>query len=340
MANISLLTIHWGLSYGAIMQTYATVKLLEQKGHKVSVINLIHPSMRHFYFKLRSWLLLVMDCQFNLFKKRHFSNLTSKMYKIENEQLPDTDIFVVGSDQVWNRDLTSSLSLAFFVNFNNGAKRISLSSSFGKSKWEEDEHYTNTIKELLLRFDAVSVREDTGSHILLNTFGIESTWLIDPTLAYGQYDELLLDDRQRNDIYTFFVSNSSEYRNCANRIGRELGLPLFKHSKYSYYFKNSPQHWITYIKNASVVITDSFHGVAFSIIFNKQFFVLWGEESKSTRITSLLNLLGLGDRYIKSEDDYLARKDDLHRQIDYEAVNRILAAERCKYDEYLSQYIQ
>ena len=341
MANISLLTIHWGLSYGAVMQTYATVKLLEQKGHKVSVINLIHPSMRRFYFKLRSWLLLVMDLQFLVFKKRYFSHLTSKMYKIERKRLPkDIDYFVIGADQVWNRDLTSPIDLSFFVNFNENIKRVSLASSFGKDNWNEDENYTKAIKSLLLKFNALSVREDTGHSILKNVFELDSACLVDPTLAYGEFDELLVDDRIRNDIYTFFVSRSSEYGECADLISRELNLPLFKHTKYSFYFKNSPRNWLTYIRNASAVITDSFHGVVFSIIFKKQFFCLWGERSKSTRVTSLLNLLGLKDRYIESVEDYMGRKEQIHSSIDYTEVDKVLMVERAKFHDFVGRYIK
>lgn len=340
MARINLLTIHWGLSYGAVLQTYASVRLLESKGHKVSVVNLIHPSRKRFYTKLRSWLLLVMDLQFSKFKKRYFTGLTSKMYSLGAEEIPDADYVVIGADQVWNRDLTTPIDLAFFVNFSDRVKKLSLASSFGKAVWDEDERYTQKIKGLLSKFEAVSVREDTGRELLHKTFGLESTLLIDPTLAYGEFDELLLSDKNRKDIYTFFVNRYSGYDECVDLISEEHQLPVFRHTKFSFYLKNSPSHWLTYIRNASVVITDSFHGVAFSIMFKKPFYVLWGESSKSTRITSLLNILGLGDRYIRSVEDYVARKNEFSHTIDYSTVDEILSVERKKFEDYICSHIE
>ena len=339
MSKVKLLTIHWGLSYGAVMQTYATCKILEKLGHQVSVINLIHPKMRKFYTQLRSYLLFITDVQFGLFKKKYFKNLTEKKYFIDRNAIIDADYIIVGSDQVWNRDLTGPIDLSFFVDFEENIPKISLASSFGKTNWTENQCYTEKVKMLLAQFKHLSVREDSGREILENVFNLKSTVLIDPTLAYGYYDDLILNNKQVQSIYTFFIQRRDVNQEITNYISEDLCLPIFRHSRISHYLKNTPRNWLTYIYNSKLVITDSFHGVVFSIIFKKQFVALCAEESKFSRIKNLLDILGLTDRVVYSIEDYENRKDKINRKIKYDEVESILTEEREKFYEYVRHSI-
>ncbi|MBO5172488.1 MAG: polysaccharide pyruvyl transferase family protein [Bacteroidaceae bacterium] len=338
MARIKLLTIHWGQSYGAVMQTYATSKLLEKYGHNVTVINIINPRLKWLYTKLRAFLCIIIGYQFLRFKKRYFPNLTSRRYSLKSTNLNDVDYVVVGSDQVWNRDITTPMDLQFFLK-DCCVKKVSLSSSFGKNVWTEDSEYTLQVKELLNSFDALSVREYSGKEILEKTFGIESTVLVDPTLAYGNFEDLVLDNNPKKHIYTFFVNQISNYEKIVNEISAQTGLDVFRHTKFSYYLKNGPRHWLTYIKNSSCVITDSFHGVAFSIIFKKDFYVLCGEANKFDRVLNLLSLLGLEDRYISSIEEYEKKKNSIC-EINYEAVFHKLSVEQKRYGDFIQRYIK
>ena len=117
MAKINLLTIHYGRCYGAVMQTYATCRLLEEAGHDVTVINIVHPRLKNHYKSFRKLSGIITEWQFYIFKKRYFSKMTSKTYSIDNQKLPDADYTIVGSDQVWNRDITGDFGNAFFLDF-------------------------------------------------------------------------------------------------------------------------------------------------------------------------------------------------------------------------------
>lgn len=340
MAKINLLTIHWGRSYGAVMQTYATSKLLEKNGHDVTVINIIHPKEKRFYKRFRSLYYLFIDFQFYCFKHRFFPKLTSKMYGLVSAKLPSSDYIVIGSDQVWNRSITCPMDMAYYVDFDEKVKKVSLASSFGKSDWNEDAEYTRVVKKCLDNFNAISVRERSGKEILSDVFGMESTVLIDPTLAYADFEGLVLDKRKKKQIFTFlFGGNKQETKDIVKAISNDLDLPVFRHSKLSYYLNNGPRKWLTNIRNSSYVITDSFHGLAFCLIFKKEFFVLCADEKKFTRLKSLLDLLGLQNRYIESLDDYQQRKLMLLESIDYSSVNSILQNEQNKYNHFIQQYI-
>lgn len=339
MAKINLLTIHWGRSYGAIFQTYATAKLLEESGHKVTVVNLLHPRLKYYFLRLRAWFYLIMDLQFAIFKTRYFTKLTKRMYGFSANKIPFADYIVIGSDQVWNKDITSPMDLHYYIDFNDNIKKVSLASSFGKSEWTEDEKYTNHVKSLFHKFDAISVREETGQKILKNNFEVNSTLLIDPTLAYANFDNLVLNNKNKNQIFTFLFSSSEQSKQIVNAISKEKSLPVFKFNKFTFYLQNGPRHWLTRIKNSQIVITDSFHGLAFSLIFQKEFFVLCADTKKFTRLESLLKLLNLEHRFIRSLDDFNNRKKQLELPIDYTKVQQVLSIEQNKYKEFIKNNI-
>ena len=341
MAKINLLTIHYGRCYGAVMQTYATCRLLEEAGHDVCVINLIHPKLRKMYRKIGNMKQLVKEWQFYRFKKDFFSKMTAKTYSIKEQELPDADYTIVGSDQVWNRDITGLFDKTFYLDFvPQGQKRVALCSSFGKAVWSEDEKYTNELKKEFEKFHAISIREKSGIDIMKNTFGIEATNLQDPTLSYGDFEGLVLNRKEKNQIFTFLLNKSSEANAKAAFISKELLTPLYKNSRKNLYLLSGPRHWLTNIFNSKYVITDSFHGLALSILFHKQFFVFCADPKKFTRLQSVLELLDLQDRFIQSKEDFANRKEQLMQPIDYKSVDVILKREQEKSRDYILRNIK
>ncbi|MBR5781895.1 MAG: polysaccharide pyruvyl transferase family protein [Bacteroidales bacterium] len=339
MAKVNLLTIHYGKCYGAVMQTYATCKMLENAGHTVNVINIINPKQKGNWKKFQYWKDCVRELQFWVFKKKYFSKLTNKSYSIKDISLPESDITVVGSDQVWNRDITGCFGFSFFLDFVDDQPKLALSSSLGKEKWTEDKDYSDQVKKLLSQFKAISVRESSGVQLLNDIFGINAIQLPDPTIGYGCFENLLLNNKTLHHVYPFLLINDAMAIEKAKHIANSIGLPLFKHTTFSCRLQNGPRHWLTRIKNSDYIITDSFHGLALSIIFNKQFFVFCASETKFTRLRSLLKLLSLEERYIESIEDFEKRKDILLNPIDYVQVNHILQSEQSRYKSFIQQYL-
>lgn len=340
MAKINLLTIHYGKCYGAVMQTYATCKLLEEQGHIVRVINIINPSQKRGNYHLSYWKDSIREFQFWLFKKRYFSQMTNKGYSICEIKLPESDVTVVGSDQVWNKDITGCFNGTFFLDFvAENENKVALSSSFGKELWCETDDYTNDVKKYLASFSAISVREYSGVQILKTKFDIEAINLLDPTLAYGKFCNLVLNKKRRKQIFLFLLKRSEDALKRASFISKDINVPLFSHTRFTSRFMNGPRHWLTRIFNSDYIITDSFHGLALSIIFQKQFFVFCADEKKFTRLYSLLKLLGLENRYIPSIEYYQKNRDILLEPIDYAKVNQILAMERNKYNAFIKESI-
>lgn len=339
MAKVNLLTIHFGQCFGAVLQTYSTCCLLEQAGHSVVVINLIDPNQRGNYKRISYWKNSFREFQFWIFKKKYFSKLTNKAYTIQDISLPEADYTIVGSDQVWNRDITGGFGKTFFLDFVYKQPKIALSSSFGKSIWLEDQQYTTEVKELLKQFKVISVRENSGVDILHDIFNLRAINLPDPTIGYGKFDDLLLNNKPIRKIYPFLLVPNYKAMEIVTCISHELDMPILKLNKFKLKFCNGPRAWLTRIKNADYIITDSFHGLALSVIFNKQFYVLCADEKKFTRLKSLLQILSLDDRFILSCEDFIERKEMLTRPINYNKVNEILYNLKRSYSEFICRFI-
>lgn len=340
MAKINLLTIHYGRCFGAVMQTYATCRLLEEAGHEVTVINIVHPRLKRIYTSLNNIKNIINEWQFYRFKKNYFSKMTVKTYSISEQKLPEADYTIVGSDQVWNRDITGIFGKTFYLDFvPENQKRVAFCSSFGKAIWDENEEFTNEIKKEFNRFHAISVREKSGVKIIKDTFGLESVNLQDPTIGYGNFESLTLNSKRQNCIFTFLLNQSLEAKEKAQFISKEMGIPLYKKSRLRLYLLNGPRHWLTNIKNCKYIITDSFHGLALSILFKKHFFVFCADPKKFTRLESLLSLLGLRGRFVESKMDFNNRKEELLKPIDYDKVEELLSIEKDKFKDFISKNI-
>lgn len=333
MAKINLLTIHWGLSYGGTMQTYATLKTLRNLGHDVTLINLVHPNLkeRKVKFTPKGLLNEVRTLQFVLFRFLHFGKRTKKMYYLNPNYIPEADYTVVGSDQVWNSDITTKIKLSYFLDFAKKTKRLSYASSFGKYEWEEDKEYTTKVKSELTDFKAISVRDESGVKICKDVFGLNAIQLLDPTLMHSDYSELVNKNKHIKEIFAFLLNGKSEENvNICKMVSEELGIPVYHPSRIQKYFGCSPIAWLNRIKNSSFIITDSFHGLALSILFRKQFLVVCADKNKFARLHSLLHLIHYENRHVLSTQDLTSRKEIIFSQIDYEIVDVILTNEREK----------
>lgn len=322
------------------MQTYATLKTLRALGHKVTLINLVHPKIRKKQVKLTPGYLLgnIRNLQFSIFRLFHFGKQTKIMYSLDSSLIPKADYTIVGSDQVWNSDITTVIKDAYFLGFAKDTQRLSYASSFGKYEWEEDEQYTARIKEELSGFKAVSVRETTGISICKDFFGVDAIQLLDPTLFCVDYSELVRRNRPLKQIFPFLLINKSiENDKICSLVSNELAIPLYQQNRFQRIFGRSPKNWLRLMKNSAFIITDSFHGLAFSLLFHKQFLVVCADKKKFARLQSLLSLVRLEDRYIQSFEDLERRRSIIKNQIDYASVDTFLEVEREKTRKFLNK---
>lgn len=217
------------------------------------------------------------------------------------------DAVIVGSDQAW-RPMYSPNIENFFLDFLEGGniKRIAYASSFGVDEWEFTEEQTERCAVLAKKFDAISVREDSGVELCRKYLGVDASQMPDPTLLLGKanYMQLIGTDRLTNNyqgIFTYFLDKTLDKEALAQQFSERLNEPVYscqaKHTlsddvngAVEDYTMPDVRDWLAGFANARFVLTDSYHGGVFSILFNKPFFILKNTERGQARIESLLKL--------------------------------------------------
>ncbi|MCK5129868.1 MAG: polysaccharide pyruvyl transferase family protein [Clostridiales bacterium] len=310
--KIGTITFHWGTNYGATLQAYALQQYLLSQGYDTEIIDYKPRKVRQYEmlwtFVRRDFKRLIKLRKFNIFRK-FFLSLSKRTY-YTNKQLVNLcqhyDTYITGSDQVWNVAFTDHAegkpTLSYYLNFaDKNKKRVSYATSFGTN--ELPDKIKSLVVSDLEQFDAISVREATGKGII-EDMGFDATITLDPTLLLKEndYNKLLVGVKTKN-TYPLFSYILHDNQSFAHELKDHVYSTYFD-SKQDAKYENEPisiPEWLYNIKNAKLVLTNSFHGVIFSILFHKKFIVVPVEGSDmNDRIITLLNYVGLSDRLITS----------------------------------------
>lgn len=336
--KVSIVTYHWEDNYGATMQAYATYRAIKELGHTPEFIDLrlpYSPSIKaRIVFGLKR-------LRFNLFRRKHFKNLTEHVYwSIEElrKNPPKSDCYLVGSDQTWNPQIGKALLPAFFLTFgNDSVRRISYATSIGLNEWEESQYITNTeISEALKKFHRILLREDSAIRIAREVFGAEATQVIDPVLLFPGYPELTGEIRPTKEVVTYKLINDEGFYDMAKAVADSMSLPIrsigsVRNPKgYRASYPESVKNWIRRIAGASLVLTDSFHGTVISILYHRPFVVYIGNPNRITRIVSLLMQLGLSERILTRNSSIEEFNHMASMPIDWHCVDEKLAKLRAE----------
>ena len=349
MKTVSFITIHVGFNFGSVLQSIATAEVIKKVGGSPLLINYVpsRVTYRRYFKNIKSLICLLkkilMFPNFILNKYVYFSYL-KKYCKLSRciydgddffALCPKSDIYLVGSDQVWNSTYNEGVNKRYFFDgFPDNTQKISFASSFGKTKLDEVEF--DEIKQMLQSFKAISVREKSAKN-LLDKMGIRSTQVLAPTfMLKGEEWKNFMSKRLVNEDYIlvylpYNIIDKELIYHSVRRISRRKNLKVvafswdFHKDRYAdktmYY--SSPGDFLSLMYNASFVMTNSFHGTAFSVNLNKQFFV-YHPSGFSTRILSILELTGLEYRLLSD----LITDEQIEKVIDYVPVNQILNIER------------
>lgn len=348
--KVKVLTFHCALSYGAVLQAYALCRVMKDLGADVEIVNFrpyvltrfpatLRMARRFKVATLREWKL------FGRFERDHLpvSSRRTTTLKALRECSSDDSLYVVGSDQVWNPDITKEFRDAYFLG-GVGEKKISYAASFGNDDWEYTPEITDSVARQLNEFSDISVREIQGQEICWRKFKIKASLVLDPTLLLNDYSELITKNVSASgNVVCYILNVKQNITKAAKLIGgivhKEpvcLAEPCGKEIDCIRY--PSVETWLSYMRNASFVITDSFHGLTFSLLFNKQFLVVAGNIRRLSRVTSLLSLLGLEDRMFVSFEE-MCQKEPWLRPIDYAAVNSAIASLRESSFSFLQRHV-
>ena len=359
MKKISIITLHRVFNYGSVLQAYATQEILKKHKAETEIIDYIPKNWQtgHLLFNisrkngfikdtiyglLRAGSVFLKQKTFWKFLRRNLNMTKSyKSYEELCKNPPEADIYCTGSDQVWNSGYCK-MDKSFFLQFGDkNIKRIAYAASIGNTELEKEEE--QIISEYLKDYSHISVREDSAVAILEN-MGYKSTCVIDPTLQFEKENWVkLASKRLIKEKYLVLMLLYNEDNNAtqiARKIADEKGLKLVKISWEMIKPKNVDilmthrpvEDFLSLIYHADFIVTNSFHGLAFSINLNKQFVAIKRNEYNS-RLENLLKLTGLEKRLI--DVDY--NKEITDELIDYTTINKILETEREKAHRFLEE---
>jgi hypothetical protein len=371
MSSVGVITFHFSSNYGAILQAYALQEVLKDMGYVAELIDYRDDGfqmvsfsrlrkVRHFvWHKVVKRALVGTERQrkTELFREKYL-RLSAREYH-SSETLcfdpPQYDVYITGSDQVWNPRIHNNDSSYFLTFVPEGKKRISYAASFGVTRIPEK--LISKCAKWLKEIDHISTREFEGKQLIEQLTGRNAVITLDPTL--------LLDDEQwrqiaipykhpREYILCYHMPGDKEVTKCIDRIARRIsaltGWDVINIGQKAYMrldprrysvFDAGPAEFVGLIENASFVVTNSFHGTAFSINYKKPFLApinpaLSPERALSSRITSLLQIVELEARLVPVGKPIAGSLYDI-LHLDYEPVERLLQRERRKSLEFLEE---
>lgn len=352
--KVAIITQPLLLNYGGILQNYALQQILKILGHTPITIDhsLKYSRIRWLLGRIKSLLLFhypnskIKYPKYgrlgnNNFKKFIRTNITAT-HPI-GHQIPSAiiskyniDACIVGSDQIWRPCYNQQNLYNMFLDFipkSSIIKRISYAASFGTDNWEYNINQQQICKDLISKFDAISVREQSAINICQHYFDVSAIQVLDPTLLLpsNNYLNLCKNIKKKQDKYIFYyiLDYSKEKNNIVQSFALKHGLNIISRSAHeSVSEQDSIEEWLSLFRDAQYVITDSFHGTVFSIIFQKDFYTIPNQSRGQSRIESLLTQLNLQSRIIHNEEFYL-------NSIDWEDVDAKLSNLQAKSISFL-----
>lgn len=348
--KILTITCHDVYNTGASLQAYALMKYLQNQGHEVKIIDykpeyLSHhysfsyiPNKRYDVFPIKYLYLLSKlpgrinsylagrKQNFDAFKKNYLK-VTEHMFKSNEElkkQCPKADVVIAGSDQIWNPLFQNGKDKAFYLDFvADGTKKVSYAASMVVTKLDETQK--TFVKTMLQDFDKISVREKSATDVLKD-MGISAVAVMDPVFLLDSsiWNKLIENEDEickQPYLFLYDFENDSNLKQFAERLAEKNNLKIisFFDDKNRHVKAAGPIQFLKLIKGADYILSNSFHATAFSVIFEKDFFVFKRKENLNSRMKELLEGIDLTDREIEPGQ---AIKD--MPSIDYLKVNSLL----------------
>ncbi len=356
--KVGIVTIVDYTNYGNRLQNYAVFHML-QKYFNVDAITLT--SNKNKSFENGNYVLWVKNyiakkiCVFPVIAEKKFGNnimrwtnfckwtkknIPTKIY-YECEHLPENlnekyDFFIAGSDQIWNYNFASKKFYDYFLKFSDKSKNIALSASIGISNIPKE--WENIYKEGLNNFSNISIRENEGKMIIKDLIEEDVPVLIDPTLMLTKEEWEKVSKKPRVDINKPYILKyylGDKQDDNIEKWAMDNGYQIYEllNEEISELYSAGPGEFISLIKNADLVCSDSFHCIVFSIIFSRPFIVYSrkGNCNMISRLQTLLDLFGFQNRW----DSVIEEKNYLN--CDFSNVQTILIREKKRVINYLEQ---
>lgn len=348
--KIGIFTLPFRFGYGGFMQAYALQTVLERMGHQVEIVQLRqgyyelpHGLKALVVYAKRALFKVLKLSNTPVFAEKQYNAewpiLTAQVHQFINDNIhlrevnsfnelkeSDYDVLVVGSDQVWRPAYCDVKN--YFLRFAEhwDVKRIAYAASFGTSEEEYSDDLLSICKPLAHKFDAISVREKSGVALCQTYFDIEATHVLDPTLLLKREDYEEIVKRSSTSphdgkLFSYILDECQWKKDVVSSVSKKLHIKPYsikvcgdrRSLSLEERIQPSVEEWLRAFIDAEYVITDSFHGCVFSILFHKPFVVCGNKKRGIDRFYSLLNLLDLKERLVTDAmnlDELITKEND------------------------------
>lgn len=342
--KIGIITFHHIDNYGATLQAYALHKFLKQQGYDVEIID--YRPLKAIKYYTRGLSPIKKGFSFN---KRAFGNI-ARAWKMRQFLLSQTklspkkyyskqglayfrdkyDVVICGSDQIWCLDSFRGFDTSYFLDFvsQETTRRISYAASFGNST--SLKNHQEEICNLLEKFQTILVRDSNSKNIINTECNVDATRVLDPTFIAKYNDIISPIDIQDNYLLIYNQAGlTSAQEEFVKSIAKAKDFTIVSVGKYNKIAHTnlvsaSPKEWVSLFSQAAYIVTNTYHGTIFSIIF-KKLFTVFGHDKKSQKLTDLLSIFNLSNRMLMSISEVETVNAQLN-DIDYESVSEILTA--------------
>ncbi|MGN0879276.1 MAG: polysaccharide pyruvyl transferase family protein [Oligosphaeraceae bacterium] len=349
--HIGILTFHRPLNFGAVLQAYALLNTLAQLHPEadISILDLVPPFLRIPPAPWHKFRKRAQQRAFLTFLSRHLP-LSAKQSDSITDLTDGLDTIVVGSDQVWNPDITQAAWKNYFLDgIPDSIRACSYAASFGEGAERAfPPDIQNAMATLLKRFDRISVREESGLDICRQLGRPDAIHVLDPVLAADPhlFEPLLAEASPiQPAITSVLLDETAAQRRLLKQLGKQAGQPArliairqrrLPTPGIQRPYATAIPDYLAAIRNAPLVVTDSFHAVMFSLVFQRPFIATPSTRNKRfDRIANILALLGLQDR-IADQNDLQTALRLLHTPIDYHAIQPQLQQLRQRSRDFLT----
>ena len=369
MKKIEITTFNRAFNYGALLQLYALSKYLSKKDdtyvealdyrcekieNNYLPLNLKVNGIKNKIKNIIKFILLhkILNKKYNSFSKFIKNNIkfSASIYSKDEirDKCKDVNVFITGSDQVWNKNMVGELSDIYTLNFDYPkAKKISYAASVGDNSLiaKNKDEYISKISQI----DYISVREEDTRNELVKVIDNNINVVLDPTLLLkkDEWEKVIshLNKEKEKYIFAYVVTPDDEYIRIVKDLSEKTDLPVvfcgiknpgFKKTLKTMYTEG-PLEFVNYIKNAEYIVTTSFHATVFSIIFNKKFFII-PHSKTGARVTNLLDKLGIKGRSFKTYEEY--KNTNYNIETNWTEVNKKLNEEREKSMKWLNNALE
>lgn len=353
--KVAVITRHAITNYGSLLQAFATQQVIENLGHTCEIIDYIrndesysqhektllarkpewncNPIKKAIYLAMRQPESIASGKRFEIEQSKYL-HLTKKYSNLEElyEDKPIADVYMTGSDQVWGPVENGSYDSSYCLSFTDDSdKRIAYAASFGRTEMTSE--IENFFKKWLSRYCHIGVREDSAVS-LLNKLGIGGVQVLDPTLLLDSvfWSKIAKPIEEKKYVLVYQLHNDKRVGAYAAQVAKELGLPLIRVSSSFHQVSREGKfiwcpeigQFLSYVKNAECMVTDSFHGTAFAINFNTPFVEILPNNKTGTRNVSILQMTGFSDRILNDDKNIALAK----QKMDFSKANQIISIKR------------